>query len=886
VTFRLHILLAKLKELFGAREPDCDFDQEMQAHIDLLTERYVGQGMTRQDADWAARRQFGNSALLQQDRREMRTFSWLETLCLDLRHGARQLRLNPMFTAVAMLALAFGIGANTAVFSIVDGVLLRPLSYPDPDRLLKIYETTAEFGQSSVAYPNYLDWRSGSHSFAEMAAMRGDDFNFTGTGEPEQVPGEYVSASLFPVLGVRPLLGRTFLPEEDRQGAACTVILSYQFWQRRFGGDTNILSRALTLNGASCTVVGVLPADFRFRHIAWIFIPIEQWNAVGLRTREEHPGLQVVGRLRPGASMESAQAELTSICNSLAHQYPKTNAGHGAKVAPMKDDMVGYIRPTLLLLEGAVGFVLIIACANVANLLMARSTARRRELAIRIALGAGRKRVVRQLLTESVLLSLGGAAAGLLLAREGIALVLNMMRGTLPRAGEIGIDSSVLWFTLVVSIVSGLVFGVAPAFHGANANLQDFLKEGARGAGGGRHRAEGAFVAVEVGVAVILLTGAGLMMQSLWRLWRVDPGFNTRQLLTAQVALSPGVMASPPAIRLAYDQLLARAKAIPGARSAAMTSLVPLGDSDSEIPFWPGRGPQPRSDRLTAALFFVVTPDYPGAMQIPLRSGRFFTEQDNITSPPVVVVDEVMARHVFPGQDPVGKQLSLMVLGPVQIVGVVGHVKHWGLDSDDAAKLRDQLYFPFQQVPDRFMTEGVAGLTLLLRTAPEPLSLVGAVRAQVAGPTHDQPTYAVRTMEQIISGSLAERRFTMLVLSVFAAAALLLAAIGIYGVMSYSVTRRMHELGIRATLGASRRELLGLVLRQGMRLAAIGMAGGVVATLALTRFLVRQLYGVRPADPVTIAAVALLLGGIALLACYIPARRATTVDPAIALRCE
>ena len=387
-------------------------------------------------------------------------------------------------------------------------------------------------------------------------------------------------------------------------------------------------------------------------------------NSVELRTRESHPGLGVIGRLKPGVTIEAAQAEIASICGVLARQYPKTNAGHGARLVRMKDDMVGYIRPTLLLLVGAVGFVLIIACANVANLLLARSTARKREFAIRTALGAERGRIVRQLLTESVLLSLGGAAIGLLLARWGTSLVLAAAPGSLPRSAEIGIDPYVLLFTLAVSIVTGILFGLAPAFHGANANPQESLKEGTRGAGGGRHRAEGIFVAVEVGLAVILLAGAGLMMQSVWRLLRVDPGFNTRNILTAQVALSPKVMASPPAIRLAYQQLLERVAAIPGVQSAAITSVVPLGESDSEIPFWPGTGPQPPQDRLTSAMFYIVTPDYPSVMQIPLRRGRFFTDRDNLASPPVVVIDDVLARHVFPGQDPVGQQISLMVTGP------------------------------------------------------------------------------------------------------------------------------------------------------------------------------------------------------------------------------
>jgi predicted permease len=584
--------------------------------------------------------------------------------------------------------------------------------------------------------------------------------------------------------------------------------------------------------------------------------------------------------------MQAAQQDLSAICQGLSRQFPKTNAGHGARLVPMKDDLVGAIRSTLLLLVCAVGFVLIIACANVANLLLARSTARQREFAVRVALGAVRARVVRQLLTESVLLSLGGAALGLLLARWGTSVALSAVPNGLPRSGNIVLDWRVLLFTLLVSVLTGVLFGLAPALHGANASPQEFLKEGTRGAGGGRHRAEGVFVAVEVGLAVILVAGAGLMMQSLWRLWRVDPGFNTHQVLTAQVALSPAVMADPPAIRLHFTQMLDRVRTIPGVQSAAIASLIPLGDNDSEIPFWVGSGPQPPLDRLTEAVFYIATPGYLDVLQLPLHRGRFFTDHDDLSTPQVAVIDEVMARHVFPGQNPVGKQISLMVLGPVQVVGVVGHVKQWGLDSDDTNKIRDQVYFPVQQVPEKLMTDGVAGLTVALRTTADPMSLVPMLRAQVAGPTRDQPMYGVRTMEEIVSRSLAERRFAMLMLIIFAATALLLAAVGIYGVMSYAVTRRTHEIGIRATLGATRGEIVRLVLRQGMKLAGIGLAGGLAAALGVTRFLSGLLYGVHPADPLTLAAVALLLGGVAALACYVPARRATAVDPVIALRCE
>jgi predicted permease len=807
------------------------------------------------------------------------------TVLQDLKYGLRMLAKTPGFTAVALLALALGIGANTAIFSVVNGVLLRPLPYPEQARLMMIYET-AKLGQNSVAYPDFLDWQRENRSFTGLAAFRGDDFNCTGSGQPEHLRGELVSASLLPVLGVNPLLGRNFLPQEDQQGAGGVVMLTYGLWKRRFGGDPNVLGKTLTLNAKSYAVIGILPSDFRFCGEAAVYVPLGQWKPVVLYDRENHPGLHVVGSLKPGVTMAAAQAEMTSIARALAQKYPKTNAGEGATVIGMKDDMVGYIRPTLLLLLGAVGFVLLIACANVANLLLARSSARSREFAIRAALGAGRQRVVRQLLTESVLLALGASLFGLLLASWGTRLVLAAVPDTLPRSHEIGLDPYVLLFTFVVSILTGVLFGLAPAFHCSQVNPQESLKEGARGSGGGHHRAEGIFVVVEVGLAVVLLAGAGLMIQSIWRLWRVDTGLNPRNVFTTQVALSPTVLASPAGIRLAYRQLLDRVASIPGVQSASITDLIPLSGDDDEISFWLGKGPQPPEDQMCSALYYITTPDYLHVMGIPLKEGRFFTDHDTLASTPVVVIDEVMAKHLFPGQDALGKQINLLVIGPVQVVGVAGHVKHWGLDTDDSAKIRDEFYFPLLQVPDRFMSMAVAGLMLVLRTASEPLSVVSAVRAQVAGPTEDQPIFGVQTMEQIISGSLTERRFTMLLLIIFASTALVLAAVGIYGVMSYAVSRRTHELGVRMALGASRREILRLVVREGMALAVVGTMVGLAVAAGLTRLMVSLLYGVQPTDPPTLAAVSLLLGGIALLACYIPAWRATRVDPLVALRYE
>jgi predicted permease len=810
----------------------------------------------------------------------------MNTLLQDVRFGLRTLVKNPGFTAVALLALALGIGANTAIFSVVNGVLLRPLPYLEPARLVLIYENEAQYKQMSVSYPDFLDWRRANRSFTDMAAFRTDDFNFTGAGQPEHLRGGLVSASLLPVLGVNPLLGRNFVPQEDQRDAGGVVILSYGLWKRRFGADPNILGKSLTLNAKDYTVIGVLPSDFRFRARPELYVPLGQSHSTELYERANHPGLRVVGRLKPGVTMAAAQAEMTAIARALAEKYPKTNAGQGAALFGMKDDIVGYIRTTLLLLLGAVGFVLLIACANVANLLLARSSARSREFAIRAALGADRQRVVRQLLTESVLLALGASLLGLLLAGWGTRLVLAAVPDTLPSSQQVRLDPYVLAFTLVVSILTGVLFGLAPAFHSSKVQPQESLKEGTRGSGGGRHRAEGVFVVVEVGLAVVLLAGAGLMIQSIWRLWRVDPGFNIHHVLTTQVAVSPTVMASPAGIRLAYQQMIDRVASIPGVQSAAVTALVPLSDSDSEIGYWVGGGPQPPQDQMSSALFYIGTRDYLRVMGIPLLEGRFFTDHDTLASPPVVVIDEVMAKHLFPGHDAVGKQFNLLMLGPVQIVGVVGHVKHWGLDSDDTAKIRDEIYFPFLQIPDKFMSEGVAGLTLVLRTTPDPLSVVSAVRAQVAGPTEDQPIFGVQTMEQVISVSLTERRFAMLLLIIFASTALVLAAVGIYGVMSYAVSRRTHELGVRMALGASRREILRLVVGEGMAMAAAGAAVGLAATLGLTRWMASLLYGVRPADPATLALVLLLLGGIALLACYIPAWRATKVAPTVALRYE
>lgn len=566
-----------------------------------------------------------------------------------------------------------------------------------------------------------------------------------------------MSAGLLRVLGVDPLLGRSFSPEDDQRGAGDVVMLTYHFWTQRFGADRSIVGDDLTLNGRDYTVIGVLPSDFRFRDEADLYLPLGQLDDVALSDRSIHPGWRGVARLKSGVSLAAAQGEMNSIARELAGQYPESNAGRGVTLVPMHDDLVSNIRPTLLLLLGAVGFVLLIACANVANLLLARATARRREFAVRTSLGAVRRRIIRQLLTESVMLAAAAGVVGIVLAFWATRLLLLAIPEDLPRTQEVSMDPYVLVFAVGVSVLTGIVFGIAPAFHGSEANPHDSLREGDRTSGSGRRRAERAFVALQIGLAVVLLAGAGLMIQSIWRLWQVDPGFDTSRLLTTEIALSPTVAEDPSSIRTALRETLTRVASIAGVQSVALTNVIPLSGEDHELGTWVGRGPQPPPDQMSSALVYISTPGYLRVMGISLHNGRFFTDRDTASSTPVVVIDDVMAEHLFPNEDPIGKEISRTVLGPAQIVGVVGHVKHWGLDVDDTARIRDQMYIPLNQVPDQFIRDAIVGANLLLRTETDPLSLVPSVRTEVAGPTEDQPIYRVRTMEQIISRSLAER---------------------------------------------------------------------------------------------------------------------------------
>ena len=803
----------------------------------------------------------------------------------DLRYGLRTLVKNPAFTSIAIVAIALGIGANSVIFSAVDAVLLRPLPFKNPEQLVMIWENATHLGfpKDTPSPANFLDWQKQATSFTGIAAMAESSFNLTGVGEPERLDGRRVSANLFELLGVPALLGRAFVPDDDKPGTH-VVLLNYSLWQRRFGSDPGVVGRAIALNGKSYTVVGVmprpmqLPGSGKWKDQVWVPIAFPAEEAA---QRGSH-FLEVIARMKPGVTLTQAQAEMDTIAARLAQQYPDQNKRRGAVVVPLHEQIVGDIKPALLILLGAVAFVLLIACANVANLLLARAAARQKEIALRLALGASRSRLARQFLTESVLLAMFGASVGLLLAFGGIRVLKTFIPVTTLQVQTMSIDARVLMFTALVAVMTGIAFGLAPAIQGSHLNLNDTLKEDGRGSGGSSkgHRARNLLVMGEVAVSFVLLIGAGLLINSFVHLRKLHPGFRADHLLTMKVDLSEVKYPDRERRVAFFDEVIRRVRALPGVQSAAIAGNLPLTyNGDSTIVSAEGI-PDPPPDQQLDVIFRAIGPGYFDTMGIPITRGRGFTDYDNANSKDLVVISEKTAQHFWPGQDPIGKRLK-PGLGKSdsawrEVIGVVKDVRQ----NDLIAPPKLQMYFTYQQL------QKLAPNALVVRTGIEPMSLAASVRNAIWSIDKDQTVADIDTMDHIVSDAVARQRFSMLLLGLFAGLALLLASVGIYGVMSYSVAQRTREIGIRIALGARRADVLQMTVKQGLKLVAVGMILGLAAAFLLTRALASLLYGISPTDPVTFLGISLVLFAVAILASYIPALRATKVDPIVALRAQ
>ena len=890
---QIRTLLARIASLFRRGKLDAELDEEVRAHIDLAIEENLRGGMSSQQARTAALRSFGGMTQTKEAYRTRRGLPWIETLVQDLHFGARTLGKSPGFTAIAVLTLALGIGGNTAVFSIVNGVLLNPLPFPHSEQLVTLDESKPNFPQGSISYPNFLDWQRDNRSFSSMAIARSYSFNMTGRGNAEQVNGEYISPEMLSLLDVHPLLGRNFTRDDNQSGAGPVALIGEGLWRRKFDATPAILGQPVTLDGKSYSIIGVIPASFHLRFSnfreQYVYTPIGQWSNPYLLNRAFGLGVHGIARLRPGVTVEQARTDMDRITRNLALAFPDADMGIGASISPLQERMVGDTRPFLMVLLAAVGFVLLIACVNVASLLLARSARRSREFAVRVALGASRARVICQLLTENLLLAIAAGALGLLLAAWGTHAGLKLLPAALPRAEEVGLDFRVLAFTLTISLLTGTISGLAPALASRQATPHAALKEGGRSTASSHQRALGTFVVIEMAVALVLLIGAGLMTRTLVRLWNVDPGFNPHNVLTFGLSLPPSMMnASPERIRAAFRAVDARLAATPGIKAVSlMWGAAPMG-GDDERSFWFDGQARPASDQdMKQALAYVTEPDYLRIMQIPLKRGRFFTQQDDEHSPRVAVIDEAFASKYFPNQDPIGKRIRTSDTGNVvEIVGEVAHVKQWGLDLDDMQPLHAQIYLASMQMPDSFIAITPSGSSMVVRYEGNLAAVLDSLRRANRQMSSEQVIYGDQTMESVISDTMVSRRFAMILLGAFAGLAMALACIGIYGVTTYLVSQRTQEMGIRMALGAQRRDVLALVLWGGARLTLIGVAVGIGASLVLTRLMHSLLFNVSPTDPAILIGVSLLLVLVALTACAIPAARASSIDPMRALRTE
>jgi predicted permease len=873
------------QRLRNTAQVEAQLDAELRFDFDQRVAANMRAGMNQCEARRAARLAFGGLEQVKEECRDARGTRWLQDLWQDFRYALRTLRQKPGFAAVAILTLALGSGATTVMFTVINAVLLKPLPYPQPERLVSLNEATEKYGDNfRLSYPDFIDCKRDSRSLASMAAWTYGGGTVSKPGSAEYVASREMSSETFSVLGVTLVQGRAFQPEEDRIGAPSVAIVSSRLWQQRYAGSPSAIGAPLVFAGKPYTIVGVAPTGFQLDGEADVFTPIGQNTDPRMQNREAH-FLPVVARLRPGATLATAQDDLALIGHHLARQYPKSNAGFGFKVHPLLEAAVGRVRPMLLLLLGAVSLILLIACINVASLLLARAVSRERELALRVSLGAGGGRLARHALTESAVLALAGGSLGILLAAFGIRPFVALWPGALPRSTEVHLDWRVLLFALAVSLLCGIFFGLAPALRAPVRKLDQTLRAGARSIPGGSRRLHSGFVISQIAIAVVLLVAAGTLARELLRLSSLDPGLNVRNVLVARVALAPRALANPAQTRAAWTDVLDRARAVPGVKSIALTDIIPMREGENALGYWTTPAPPPLN-QAPISLASSATPAYLNVMGIPLRQGRFFTDQDRMGSEPVVVIDEVLARHAFGSSDALGKRLFVQAMGPTTVVGIVGHVRHWGLADDDQAHIRDQLYYPFSQVPDPLMPLFSRFMSMAVRTGVQPLSVVEPLGRALRGTAADQSIYEVRTMEQLASGSLARQRFLMLLFGIFAGLALLLACIGIYGVLAYLTSQRVPEFGVRMAVGARAGNVIRLVLRQSVGMIFAGLVAGILAAVAAGRLLERLVTGIRPAEPLTFAAMVSVLVIAALFASFLPARHASRVDPMSALRQE
>ncbi|HZP24005.1 MAG TPA: ABC transporter permease, partial [Terriglobales bacterium] len=788
--------------------------------------------------------------------------TWLQ----DVRFAVRMLIKSPAFSATVILTLALGIGANTALFSVVNSVLLNPLSYPRSNQLVALYEKKPSLEQGPISYLNFLDWQRATRSFSSMAIYRHEDYNLTGSGQPERVNGLMVSSAFFTTLGIHPAVGRDFIADDDHVGAAPVVLLSDSFWHRHFGGSPSVVGSSVDLGGTNYTIIGILPAEFTFYEVDRdVFTPIGQLNDPSFLDRRIDLSTLAIARLKDGVTLAQARAEMDSIAQHLALAYPDADKNVGVDVVPLKQDLVGKVRPVLLVLLGAVIFLLLIACANVANLLLVRAMRRSGEFAVRKALGAGSRRLILQLLTESLLLAASGGVAGFLIALLGTRTAIQFLPGALPRGNEVSIDLSVLLFTLAVSLLCGLAFGLAPAMKLSRVDLQQVLRQSTRGGGGSHRRMQAFFVAAEVALSVVLLVGAGLMLRSLSALLRVNPGYNPEHAITFSLSLSPHPKATQAETLERLRHLDAEMRAIPGVQVGSITLGSRPLIHDSELPFWIDGQPKPATmNEMPQAMFYLVEGGFQQAMGITLEGGRFVAPQDDEKAPIAIDVDDVFAREYFPRQNPIGRHIHIAGFDvEAEIVGVVGHVRQWGPGTDAKGSIEAQFYYPFMQLPPKLIPLVADGVAVVLRTRGDPAATIAAVRRAVLKLDPGAVVYAVESMNGVLSKSLAARRLSLLLLGAFAVLALTLSCTGMYGVLSYLADDRTREIGVRMALGARRGDVLRMILTQGVRMALAGVALGLMLSLGLTYLMASQLFGVTPHDPLTFAAAGLLLVAVA-----------------------